>query len=75
MAAFGHAFGPNAERGIYKSEDGGETWKQVLFVSDKAGAVDLTVDQKNPRVLYAGVWEAYRSFWQISSGGPVPWTA
>ena len=70
VAALGHAFGPNKERGVFKSTDGGATWRQVLFVSEKAGAVDLTVDPANPRVLYAGVWEAYRSFWQISSGGP-----
>ncbi|MGH2551592.1 MAG: WD40/YVTN/BNR-like repeat-containing protein, partial [Thermomicrobiales bacterium] len=69
VAALGHAFGPNSERGIYKSEDGGATWKHVLFVSDKAGAVDLTVDITNPRILYASIWEAYRTFWQISSGG------
>ena len=70
MAALGHAFGPNKERGVFKSTDGGATWRQVLFVSEKAGAVDLTVDPANPRMLYAGVWEAYRNFWQISSGGP-----
>jgi photosystem II stability/assembly factor-like uncharacterized protein len=70
VAALGHAYGPNAERGIYKSTDGGETWKHVLFVSDTAGAVDITVDTKNPRILYASIWEAYRTFWQISSGGP-----
>ena len=70
VAALGHAFGPNKERGVFKSTDGGATWRQVLFVSEKAGAVDLTVDPANPRVLYAGVWEAYRNFWQISSGGP-----
>jgi photosystem II stability/assembly factor-like uncharacterized protein len=69
VAALGHAFGPNKERGIFKSEDGGKNWKHVLFVSEKAGAVDLTLDS-NPRILYAGVWEAYRSFSQISSGGP-----
>ncbi|MCC6705720.1 MAG: glycosyl hydrolase [Thermomicrobiales bacterium] len=70
VAALGHAFGPNEERGVFKSTDGGETWRKVLYVSDKSGAVDLTVDEKNPRVLYATIWEAYRSFWQISSGGP-----
>ena len=53
VAALGHAFGPNKERGVFKSTDGGATWRQVLFVSDKAGAVDLTVDPTNPRVLYA----------------------
>ncbi|HEV2107159.1 MAG TPA: glycosyl hydrolase, partial [Thermomicrobiales bacterium] len=70
VAAFGHAFGRNEERGVYKSDDGGKTWRKTLFVSDKAGAVDLSVDERNPRILYATIWEAYRSFWQISSGGP-----
>jgi photosystem II stability/assembly factor-like uncharacterized protein len=70
VAALGHAFGPNAERGVFKSEDGGASWRKTLFVSDKAGAVDLTIDETNPRILYAAIWEAHRSFWQISSGGP-----
>ncbi|MCY4146097.1 MAG: glycosyl hydrolase [Chloroflexi bacterium] len=69
VAAFGHAFGRNDERGVYRSQDGGANWEKVLFVSDKAGAVDVTIDQSNPRILYAAVWEAYRNFWQISSGG------
>lgn len=69
VAALGHAFGPSAERGVFKSIDGGKNWQHVLFVSDKAGAIDLTLDT-NPRILYAGVWEAHRSFWEISSGGP-----
>ncbi|MFN8481467.1 MAG: glycosyl hydrolase [Anaerolineae bacterium] len=70
VAAFGHAFGANAERGVYKSTDGGETWRLTLYKSDKAGAVDLTLDETNPRILYAAIWEAYRSPWMISSGGP-----
>jgi len=70
VAALGHAFGPNNARGVYKSEDGGATWRHVLFKSDKAGAVDLSIDHTNPRIMYAAVWEAYRTFWQISSGGP-----
>lgn len=70
VAALGHAFGPNDERGVFKSVDGGATWRKVLFKSNKAGAVDLSLDPNNPRILYAAVWEAYRSFWQISSGGP-----
>ncbi len=69
MAAFGHAFGKNAERGVYRSKDGGESWEQVLHVSDKAGAIDLSIDKNNPRIIYAAFWEAYRNFWQISSGG------
>ena len=68
-AAFGHAFGPNPERGVYRSSDGGETWENVLHVSDKAGAIDLAIDQNNPRIIYAAFWEAYRNFWNISSGG------
>jgi photosystem II stability/assembly factor-like uncharacterized protein len=69
VAALGHAFGPNSERGVFRSSDGGASWAKLLFTSEKAGAVDLTMDA-NPRILYAAVWEAYRSFWQISSGGP-----
>lgn len=68
VAALGHAFGPNPERGVFKTTDGGKNWKHVLRVNDKAGAVDISHDA-NPRILYASVWEAYRSFWMISSGG------
>ncbi|MEM8531588.1 MAG: glycosyl hydrolase [Chloroflexota bacterium] len=70
VAALGHAFGPNKERGIYRSVDGGQTWEHILFRSEKAGAVDLTLDVNNPRILYASMWEAYRNFWTLSSGGP-----
>ncbi len=70
VAALGHAFGPNAERGVYKSTDGGQTWRLTLHKSDKAGAVDLSIDPNNPRNLFAAIWEAYRSPWMISSGGP-----
>src|SRR3954463_16214289 len=70
VAALGHPFGPNKERGVFKSENGGKDWRQGLYVSDKAGAVDLSLDATNPRILYASIWEAYRNFWQISSGGP-----
>ncbi len=70
VAALGHAFGPNHERGVFKTEDGGKSWKQVLFVSEKAGAVDLSLDATNPRILYASIWEAYRNFHEMSSGGP-----
>ena len=68
VAALGHAFGQNDERGVFKSDDGGQNWRKTLFVSPKAGAVDLSLDP-NPRIVYATVWEAYRNFWQISSGG------
>lgn len=68
VAALGHAFGLNRERGVYKSSDGGENWSHVLFVSDKAGAVDLSLDA-NPRTLYAAIWEGSRSFSMLNSGG------
>jgi photosystem II stability/assembly factor-like uncharacterized protein len=70
VAALGHAFGPNEERGVLRSMDGGATWEKVLFVSDKAGAVDLALDMANPRILYATIYETYRTFWSLSSGGP-----
>ena len=60
VAAQGHVWAPNADRGVFKSTDGGKTWKKVLFRSDKAGACDLIIDPTNPNVLYAGVWEVYR---------------
>lgn len=69
VAALGHAFGPNEERGVFRSRNGGETWEKVLYVSDKAGAVDIAMDPTNPRILYASIWEAYRNFWYLSSGG------
>jgi photosystem II stability/assembly factor-like uncharacterized protein len=69
VAAQGHVWGPNAERGIFRSKDGGKTWEKVLFVSDKTGASDLCMDPSNPRVLYAGFWQVYRKPWMLSSGG------
>jgi photosystem II stability/assembly factor-like uncharacterized protein len=69
-AVLGHAFGPNPERGVFRSRDGGRRWQRVLFVSDKAGAVDLAMDETNPRVLYAAFWEVVRKPWSLSSGGP-----
>ncbi len=70
VAALGSAFGPNPERGVYRSKDGGATWENVLFVSDKAGAVDLALDSRNPRILYAATWEGARKAWTVVSGGP-----
>ncbi|HEY7142335.1 MAG TPA: glycosyl hydrolase [Methylomirabilota bacterium] len=70
VAALGHAFGPSAERGVYRSRDGGRTWQQILFRSERAGAIDLALDRRNPRILYASMWEVYRHFWTLSSGGP-----
>jgi photosystem II stability/assembly factor-like uncharacterized protein len=70
VAALGHAFGPNPERGVFRSHDGGRQWENVLFRSDKAGAVDLSMDPHNPRRLFASIWQAQRTFWTLSSGGP-----
>jgi len=69
-AALGHVFGPNKTRGVFRSKDGGKTWESVLYVSDKAGAADLTMDPANPRVLYAATWDALRQPWTFVSGGP-----
>ncbi|MBN2615492.1 MAG: exo-alpha-sialidase [Bacteroidales bacterium] len=70
VAALGHVFGNNPERGIYRSTDGGKTWQKVLYVDDKTGASDVAIDPANPRVIYAGMWQAYRKPWIMSSGGP-----
>jgi photosystem II stability/assembly factor-like uncharacterized protein len=70
VAALGHAFGPNRERGVFRSRDGGRSWTQVLFRSEEAGAVDLVIARANPRILYATFWEARRTPWSLSSGGP-----
>ena len=69
VAALGHAHGNNPERGVYRTMDGGKSWELVLHKSEKAGAVDVKLDPNNPRIIYATIWEAYRNFWQISSGG------
>ncbi|MDQ3549194.1 MAG: glycosyl hydrolase, partial [Chloroflexota bacterium] len=69
VAAFGHVWGENQERGVYRSTDGGKSWTNVLFKSSKAGAVDLSMDPTNPRVLYASIWEASRGPHFMSSGG------
>ncbi|HMA42453.1 MAG TPA: glycosyl hydrolase [Gemmatimonadales bacterium] len=69
VAVLGHAFAPNATRGVFRSSDGGKTWQKVLFKSDSAGAVDLVLDPSNPRVLYAALWQAQRTPWSFTSGG------
>ena len=70
VAALGHAFGPNEQRGVFRSRDGGRNWERVLFRSDKAGAIDLCIDPNNPRILYASLWETIRTPWSLTSGGP-----
>lgn len=70
VAAQGHAWGPNPQRGVYRSRDGGMTWEQVLFVSQRAGAIDLSMDPNNPDILYAATWEYERLPWGVQNGGP-----
>jgi photosystem II stability/assembly factor-like uncharacterized protein len=70
VAALGHQFGPNEQRGVYRSTDGGATWKQVLTRGPKAGAVDLSIDPTNPNTIYAAFWEVYRTPYSLESGGP-----
>jgi photosystem II stability/assembly factor-like uncharacterized protein len=70
VAALGHAWGPNPERGIYRSLDGGKSWDLVLHKSERAGAADLTVDFRNPRVMYAAIWQGRRYPYAAESGGP-----
>ncbi|MDE2958338.1 MAG: hypothetical protein OXU68_15230 [Bacteroidota bacterium] len=67
-AALGNPFGPNAERGVYKTIDGGVSWQQVLHVSDRTGAVDLELNPANPDIVYAAMWRAERKPWTIISG-------
>ncbi len=70
VAALGHPYGPNAERGVFRSRDGGKTWQKILYKDDHAGAVDLSLDPHNSRVMYAAIWDVYRTSWTLSSGGP-----
>ena len=69
VAALGHAHGPNRERGVFRSNDGGKTWDHVLFRSEQTGAIDLTIDAHNPRVIYAAFWQAKRTPYSLESGG------
>jgi photosystem II stability/assembly factor-like uncharacterized protein len=70
VASFGLYGGASEERGVYKSMDGGDTWRRVLFRNDMTGAIDISIDRNNPDVMYASLWEAYRKEYQMSSGGP-----
>ena len=69
VAALGHLFGPNEQRGVFRSKDGGKTWEKILYRSNKAGAIDLTFDPTNANILYAGFWEVLRTPWSLESGG------
>ncbi|MBV8132484.1 MAG: glycosyl hydrolase, partial [Alphaproteobacteria bacterium] len=70
VAALGDVFGANEERGVFRSRDAGKTWSKVLYRDADTGAVDLAMDPRNPRILFAAFWQTRRNFWNISSGGP-----
>ncbi|HMD99201.1 MAG TPA: glycosyl hydrolase [Terriglobia bacterium] len=70
VAALGHAYGPNSGRGVFRSADGGKTWQKVLYKDDKTGAIDITFAPSNPHIMFAALWEANRTPWGLTSGGP-----
>jgi photosystem II stability/assembly factor-like uncharacterized protein len=70
VAALGHPFGENEERGIFRTRDGGRTWEKVLYKDAKTGAIDITFDPSNPNILFAALWQAKRTPWSMDSGGP-----
>lgn len=69
VAALGHPFGPNSERGIFKTIDGGQTWTKILYRDENTGAIELCLDPKNPDIMYAAFWQVYRKPWILWSGG------
>jgi photosystem II stability/assembly factor-like uncharacterized protein len=69
VGALGHVFGPNKERGVYRTTDGGKTWTQILFRNDSTGVADMILDPSNPNILYVSFWQAGRKPWQLISGG------
>jgi len=70
VAALGHPFGPNSERGVFRTIDGGKTWDKVLSKDENTGAIDVAFDPRNSHILFASLWEARRTPWGLSSGGP-----
>ncbi|MFQ5816378.1 MAG: glycosyl hydrolase [Terriglobia bacterium] len=70
VAALGHVYGINSERGVFRTMDGGKTWEKVLYKDEKAGAIDIAMDPSNARILFAALWEAGRTPWSLTSGGP-----
>lgn len=68
-AALGHTYGPQQERGVYRTKDGGKSWKRILFVDESTGAADITIDPKNPNILYAAMWSIHINTWGLRSGG------
>ena len=69
VGGFGHVFGPNKERGIYRTTDGGKSWKNILFRNDSTGVADMIMDPSNPKIIYATFWQAGRTPWMLVSGG------
>ena len=70
VGAQGNPWGPNEERGMYRSTDGGETWEKIFYVSEDAGIVDMSVNAENPRIMMATSWDFRRRPWVVKSGGP-----
>ncbi len=70
VAALGHPYGTNTERGIFRTTDGGKSWQRVLYKDDHTGGIDITFDPSNPNILFAALWEAHRTPWSLESGGP-----
>ncbi len=70
VAAVGHAFGPNPQRGVFRSTDGGKTWNRALYKNELTGAIDLAADPHNSHIVYAALWQVRRQPWNFSSGGP-----
>ncbi|MDQ3819961.1 MAG: glycosyl hydrolase, partial [Acidobacteriota bacterium] len=70
VAALGHVWGPNEQRGIYRSKDGGKTWERILYRNSATGATDLVLDPTNANILYAAFWDVHRTPWTLESGGP-----
>ncbi len=69
VAALGHVYGPNTERGVFRTIDGGKTWSKVLYVDENSGAIDVVFDPNNPNILFAATWQVRRTPWTLDSGG------
>ncbi|GAB5553040.1 MAG: hypothetical protein Sapg2KO_26310 [Saprospiraceae bacterium] len=70
VAALGHTYGPQQDKGVYRTKDGGKNWEKVLFVDEGTGAADITINPQNPDILYAGMWSVNINTWGLNSGGP-----
>lgn len=70
VAALGHTYSPQPERGVYRTKDGGKSWERIFFLNENTGCADLALDPQNPEILYAGMWQIAISTWGLNSGGP-----